>query len=212
MTESTKDALMSVMTETSPDQQTTSEPSSKLFAVLAEFETPGELINAARAVREAGYARFDCYSPFPIHGIDDAMGTRPTRLPWIVLAGGTAGCLGGLILCGYTMATMIPELNPSFSGYPYLISGKPYFSLAAFIPVIFETTILLSAFAAVFGMLGLNKLPQFYNPLFRSARFRRATSDGFFLAIEAEDPKFESDQVESLMNDLGATAVEKVED
>jgi hypothetical protein len=185
--------------ETAPVQQT--EPA-QLVGLLAEYETVDDVVGAAEAVRKAGYLRWDVHTPFPIHGIDHAMGTRPTVLPWIVLCGGLFGLVGGLVLQWFCNAY----------DYPFLISGKPLWSLPANIPVIFELTVLCSALTAVFGMLALNRLPMLYNPLFRIDRFRRATDDRFFIFIDASDPKFDDVRGTSLLKEMGAVAVERVED
>lgn len=177
-------------------------PEPKLYGLIAEFRDVGTVLAAARRVRDAGYRRWDVHSPFPIHGIEKAMGVRPTLLPWLVLAGGLTGMGLGLLLVWYTNAF----------DYPFLISGKPIFSLQANIPVIFEMTVLFSAFTAVFGMLLLNKLPMLYNPLFRSARFRRVTDDRFVIAVDATDPRFERETTEALLRSAGAIAVEEVEE
>ena len=173
-----------------------------LAGYLAEFDTVEGILDAAEKVRDAGYRRWDVHTPFPIHGMDDAMGVRPTILPWLVLCGGLTGLLGGLALEYFTMAV----------DYPFFISGKPLFSLPAFIPVIFECTIAGAAFTAVFGMLVLNKLPMLYNPLFKSERFRRATSDRFFIAIDATDPLFDERDTLKLLESLKPTAIERFED
>lgn len=173
-----------------------------VYALLAEFEDVDSVMNAARAVRGAGYERFDVHSPFPIHGIDDVIGIRPTILPWIVLLCGLAGGAGGLVLVIWTMSI----------DYPYLISGKPLNSMPAWIPIVFECVILLSAFGAVFGMFLLNKLPMLYDPLSRNERFRRVTSDRFFVTIEARDRRFDLDRTRELLESQGASAVEVVED
>ncbi len=173
-----------------------------LAGYLAEYDSVDAVMSAADKVREAGYRRWDVHSPFRIHGIDDVMNIRPTILPWIVLAGGLFGLGGGLLMQWWTMA----------HDYKYMISGKPYFSLPAFIPVIFECTILCAAFAAVFGMLLLNKLPLHYNPLFKSERFRRVTDDRFFIAIESTDPKFEETRTRELLESTNPIAVESYED
>jgi hypothetical protein len=184
----------------------------ELFAVLAEFETVGEVTAAAQRVRDAGYQHWDVYSPFPIHGIDRSMGMLPTMLPWIILTGGLTGLLGGLFMVWWCNATSF-DFMPSFlQGYEYLISGKPIFSLPANIPILFETTILISSFGAVFGMLGLNKLPMLYNPLFNSKNFLRATDDRFFIAIEATDPQFDRQNVHQLLDEVGGLHVEEVFD
>jgi mono/diheme cytochrome c family protein len=184
-----------------------------LRGYIAEFETPGQLIDAAREVREAGYARWDSHSPFPVHGIDSAMGIRMTILPWIVMAAGVTGCLTGLGLQWYANAVDSEAIGfiPTFlQGYNYLVSGKPYFSLPANIPVIFELTILFSALAAVFGMLVLNNLPWLYNPVFNSERFRRVTEDRFFISIDGRDPKFDASGTETFLASLGGLGVEGV--
>jgi len=184
---------------------------SETVAVLAEYDTVDAVFYAADKVRKAGYSRWDVHSPFPIHGIDPIMGIKPTILPWIVLAGGTTGMIAGLFLTLFTMATSIPALG-QFSGYPYLISGKPLNSLPAYIPPIFELTILFSAFGAVFGMLLLNNLPMLYNPLFRSHRFKRATDDRFFVVIETADVKYDEVETVKLLRSTRPLALERVED
>lgn len=185
--------------ETEPAQET--EPV-LLVGLLAEYETVDDVVTAAEAVRRDGYQRWDVHSPFPIHGIDHAIGIRPTVLPWIVLGGGLFGLTGGLLLQWYCNAY----------DYPFLISGKPLWSLPANIPVIFELTVLCSALTAVFGMLGLNRLPMLYNPLFKHDRFRRVTDDRFFVFIDATDPRFDETRATSLLKEMGAVAVERVED
>ena len=191
------------------------EPQSNPWGVLAEFDTVNSVSNAARVVRDAGYRRFDVHSPFPIHGIDKAMGIRPTILPWIVLAAGTTGCLGGLTLAAFTMSTSfeVPLLGVTgpVQGYPFLISGKPLNSLPAFIPVIFECTILFSAFGATFGMLLLNLLPKLHNPLLKNPRFGRVTTDGFFITVEASDERFDAHDTCQLIRSCGAVSVELLE-
>jgi hypothetical protein len=173
-----------------------------LAGYLAEFEDVESILNAAEKVRDAGFRLWDVHTPFPIHGMDEAMGIRPTILPWLVLAGGLFG-LGGALLMEWWM---------NAHDYPYLVSGKPLFSLPAFIPVIFECTILVASFTAALGMLALNKLPTLYNPLFKSERFRRATNDRFFIAVDATDPKFDEAQTEQFLRSLGPVAIERYED
>jgi hypothetical protein len=173
-----------------------------LAGYLAEFENVNSVLSAAEAVRDAGYYRWDVHSPFPIHGIDEAIGIRPTILPWLVLCGGLFGLAGGLAMQWFTNA----------HDYKFIISGKPFFSLPAFIPVIFEMAVLCSALTAIFGMLLLNRLPMLYNPLFRSDRFRRVTADRFFVVIDATDPQFDEARTADLLRSLGAVAVERFED
>jgi len=172
--------------------------SGELYGLLAEYDTPGELVEAARKVRDAGYTDFDCYSPFPVHGIDPAMGIKRTILPVLIFAGGVAGALGGLLLQWYCNA----------HAWTWNISGKPTWSIPANIPVAYECGILLAVFASFFGMWGLNKLPQVWHPLFRLDRFARVTDDGFFLGIEARDRRFEPEKARQLLQDAGAIAVE----
>ncbi|HET6251239.1 MAG TPA: DUF3341 domain-containing protein [Tepidisphaeraceae bacterium] len=174
----------------------------ELVGVLAEYKDVDAIMKAAHGVRNAGFTRWDIHSPFPIHGIDAAMGIKPTILPWLVLGAGLTGCAGGLILQWYCNAF----------DYQFLTSGKPFWSLPANIPIIFECTVLLSALTAAFGMLALNQLPMHYNPLLKSDRFRRATSDRFFVVIDASDPKFEEADTTALLDRLGAMAIERIED
>ncbi|MBI5433419.1 MAG: DUF3341 domain-containing protein [Planctomycetes bacterium] len=173
-----------------------------LHGVLAEFDDVDSISAAAREVRDAGYTSFDVYSPFPIHGIERHMGLRPTKLPWIVLVCGLSGTSLALFFQWWTNAV----------DYPFTISGKPLFGIPANIPVTFEFTVLLSAFAAFFGMLILNRLPEHHRPVFESSRFRRATDDGFFLAIEADDPQFDATKTRALLQKLSRHPVELYHD
>jgi len=194
------------------DKAPDSDAAAATFGVMAEFETPEALLYAAERVHHDGYTRWDCYTPFPVHGLDKAMGMSQTKLPIIVLILGLIGCGAGLFLTIWTMSTSV-EIVPSFlRGYPFMISGKPYNSLPAFIPVIFELTILLAAFGAFFGMLLMNGLPRFHHPIFKQERFRRATDDRFFVVIEADDALYDPERTPALLEQLGATAVERIED
>lgn len=167
-------------------------------ALLAEFDGERALVAAAERVREAGYRRWDAHSPYPVHGIDRAMGIRPTILPWLVLGGGITGGAVALLMQWWMNAV----------DYPLIISGKPLFSLPANIPVTFELIVLFSAFAAFGGVLVLNFLPEYWHPAFSSKRFARVTTDGFFITIEASDPKFEVESTREFLESLGAEAVE----
>jgi len=190
----------------------------KLHGIIAEFETVNDIMHASKKVRDEGFKYWDVHSPFPVHGIDAAIGIRPTILPWIVLACGLTGMIVGLLLTLGTMATDwidlpgLPGAAAPIRGYRFLISGKPFNSLPAFIPVVFETTILLSAFGAVFGMLGLNRLPKLYNPLLKSNNFRRSTADRFFIEVQARDARFDKDKTAEFLKGLGAVSVELIED
>jgi hypothetical protein len=177
-------------------------PRPLIYGLLAEFHDPETLLAAARRAREAGYTRMDAFTPFPIEGLTEALGIPPTRLPLIVLVGGLAGCFGGFALQYYA----------SVYGYPLNIGGRPLNSWPAFIPVSFELTILIAAFAAVLGMLALNGLPQPYHPLFNSPRFKLASRDRFFLCIEAEDPRFDRGATRKFLESLTEYGVEEVDD
>lgn len=180
------------------------------YALLAEFESVGDVMRAAEQVRDAGYLIWDVHSPIPIHHINHAMGLRPTILPWITLAHGVAGALFGLLLTWWMNATTVPGISPSVQGYQFLISGKPIYSLPANIPIIFETTVLFAAIGTLLGLMGLNKLPMLYNPLMRSRRFLRATADRFLIVIEADDAKFDLQNTAAFLISLKPTALELV--
>jgi hypothetical protein len=172
----------------------------ELYGYMAEYDTPGELVEAARRVKDAGYTEFDAYSPFPVHGIDPAMGIKRTILPLLIFGGGFAGAVGGLALQWYCNAYQ----------WGWNISGKPTWSIPANIPIAYECGILLAVLTSFFGMWALNKLPQVWHPLFRSDRFLRVTDDGFFLGIEAKDRRFDADKTKALLEDAGAIALEPV--
>lgn len=180
-------------------------------AVMAEYDDITQAADACLKMRANGYKRFDLHTPFPVHGIEKYIGIRPTVLPWIVLCCGLTGLTIATIMTHYTMGGYFPWLG-QFSGYQYLISGKPFYSTPAYVPVMFELTILLSAFGAVFGMLLLNGLPMHYNPLLRSNRFRRVTDDRFFLVVEANDEKFDEVKTVQLLRETNPISLERVED
>jgi len=163
-----------------------------LYGVMAEFDNPTDLVAAAERTYEAGYRRINGYSPYPIEELSEAIGFTRTGLPLIVLIGGILGGLGGFFM-QYWMEVI---------DYPLNVGGKPYNSWPAFIPITFECTVLVAAFAAVLGMLMLNKLPQPYHPVFNAPNFALATRDSFFLVIEASDRKFEHDEVVNFMRGL----------
>ncbi|MCP4497626.1 MAG: DUF3341 domain-containing protein [Phycisphaeraceae bacterium] len=198
-------------TPTVDPAETTETP--KLHALIAEFETPGEVLKAAEKVREAGYRWWDCCTPFPVHGMDGAMGIKPTILPVMVFFAGLAGLISAFVLQAFTNSTgMSIWALVWVTGYPYLISGKPLLSIPAFIPVMFELTILFAALTCVFGMFGMNGLPRLHHPLLANDRFRRVTDDRFYIVIEARDPKFFRSRTEAFLDSIGAVAVEEVQD
>lgn len=176
------------------------EPPVRPHSLLAEFQTPADVMAAAIQCRNAGFSKWDVYSPFPIHGMDQAMGVKKSPVGWFTFAGGFIGFFSGM-----TMIWWMNDYN-----YPLVVGGKPLFTPLYAFPVSFETTILLSAFGTLFGLALLCGLPRFYNPLFRNKRFKKATDDTFFICIEAADPKFA--QARTFLEKTGAKNVELVED
>ena len=174
----------------------------KNFGILAEFDSATELVDAANKVREAGYTKTDAFSPFPLHEIDEALGIKRSALPFLVFGGGIVGLLSGLALQYFVHVV----------DYPINVGGRPFFSLPAFIPPMYELTILLAAFTAVFGMLFLNGLPQLYHPVFNVPRFALATREKFFLLIEAIDPKYDHEKTKSFMESLDPQEVFDVDE
>ncbi len=176
-------------------------PEGKSYGLLARFKDAESIYAACEKVRDAGYTKWDSHTPFPVHGLDRAMGLRASRLPWIVLVTGLSGAAGGMLL-QYWVAV---------HAYALVISGKPLFSWPAFVPVTFELGVLFGALGAVFGMLALNRLPMLFHPLFTSQAFGSATDDGFFISIESWDPKYDEAATSALLREAGALAVEVVE-
>jgi hypothetical protein len=172
-----------------------------IYGLMAEFTTPEELLAAAHRAREEGYRHMDAYSPFPVEGLAEALGFHHTRLPLIVLIGGIVGAIGGYLLQYYAAVV----------AYPINVGGRPFHSWPSFLPVTFETTILVAALSAVLGMLALNGLPMPYHPVFHVPRFALATRDRFFLCIEATDPKFERDGTRRFLERSQPREVSEVE-
>ena len=173
-----------------------------LYGLLAKFDNPEDLVRASNRTVEAGYKKFDTYTPYPVEGLARAMRLKPSPLPLLILAGGVLGAIGGFLMQAF--ATVLDN--------PYNIGGRPLFSWPAYIPIAFEVTVLS---AAVFGFLGLfvmNRLPQPYHPVFNSEDFNEhATQDGFYLDIEANDPKFDIDSTRKFLEDLGSIQVSEIE-
>ena len=168
------------------------EPAS-IYGLMAQFDNPTGVVTAAHKAYEEGYRDMDAFTPFPIEELSEAIGFHHTRLPLIVLIGGIIGCLGGYLL-QYWVAVI---------EYPLNIGGRPFHSWPAFIPITFETTVLVAALSAVFGMLALNGLPRPHHPVFNAPNFRLASRDHFFLCIEAKDPKFDVERTRQFLESLG---------
>lgn len=172
------------------------------YGLLAEFKDPHALLQAAVAVRDAGYKKFDCHSPFPVHGMDAAMGLKKSILGWIVAICAFGGAGGAMLLQWWTGSV----------AYPFVISGKPFFSFPAFIPVTFELSILSAGIVSVLALLGLNKLPRLHHPLFNSEQFAKASNDSFFISIEATDAKFKEAETKKFLESIGSMGVEVIKD
>lgn len=170
------------------------------YALVAEFDSAEALLEAAEKTKEAGYKKIDAYTPFPVHGLSDAIGFHDVRVPWMIFFGGLIGGLTGYTLQWYTAVI----------DYPLNVGGKPLNSLPSFIPITYECTILFSAITAVFGMLALNGLPKLYHSIFNTPGFERASQDRFFLAIESADEHFDSLASRSFLEELNPLAVNEV--
>jgi Protein of unknown function (DUF3341) len=180
----------------------TVQTTSSLYGLLAEFDSAQALLDAAHRTRAAGFTRTDAYSPFPIHGLAEAIGFHEHVIPKLVFGAGVCGALAGYGL----------EYWSSVIAYPMNIGGRPLFSWVSFIPPAFETTILFAAFTAGLSMIVLNGLPQPYHPVFNAPRFHRASQDTFFLAIEAADPQFDLETTRAFLGGLNPREVVAVEE
>ncbi|MEO6213196.1 MAG: DUF3341 domain-containing protein [Vicinamibacterales bacterium] len=173
-----------------------------LYGLMAEFADPTALVEAAKRTQLEGFRKYDAYSPYPIHELFDAMEVKDRRVPLFVLVGGIAGCLGGFGLCYWA----------SVIAYPLNIGGRPLNSWPSFIPVTFEVTILLASITAVLSVIVLSGLPMPYHPVFNVPSFAaRASQDGLFLAIEADDPQFDPEKTRAFLESLGAREVNDIE-
>lgn len=169
---------------------------------LAQYDTSAKVLHAAERVRKAGYTKFDTHTPFPVHGMDAAMGLPDSRVGWIVFFSGLTGVSGA-----YLMMWWMGGVD-----YPLIVGGKPGFTLPSSVPIMFELMVLLSAFGALFGMLHLNKLPRHHHPVFESDTFRSSSDDKFFISIEAEDPKFDLAETKSVLEGTHPETLELVEE
>lgn len=171
-----------------------------LYGLMAEFETPGQLVAAARKTREAGFKKFDAYTPYPIHELDDAMDLHDNRVSLFTLIAGILGCIGGFSLASWISAV----------AWPLNIGGRPLISVPMFIPVTFECTILLGGLTAAISMILMNGLPTPYHPVFNVERFVNASRSKFFLCIESEDPKFDRTSTEGFLASLHPEEIAEV--
>ena len=185
----------------------------RFYGLLAEYNTPGELLHAAEKVRDAGFSKWDCMTPFPVHGLDNAMGMKKTILPWVVLIGGLTGLAIAILLQWYVNSPHTESAHLYiFSGYPLNISGKPYWSIPPNVPVMFELTVLISSLTCFFGLWAMIRLPRFHHPVFNVARFRRFSDDKFFIVIEATDLRFHARDSLALLETTHPAAIEEVRD
>jgi hypothetical protein len=172
------------------------------YGMIAEFTTTADIMHAAEKVRDAGYRRWDVFTPFPVHGMDKAMGLRNSKVGWFTFIGGVIGYTSGMIMIWWMNA----------ANYPILIGGKPMFSPFGAFPPSYELTILLGSFGTLFGMLFLNRLPRLYHPLLKHRRFALVTHDRYFLVIETTDPRFSVSETRKLIDSLHPASVEEVKE
>lgn len=165
---------------------------SRLHGVMAEFDEPDQLVHAAERAYEAGYRQMDAYSPFPVEGLADALGVHRSLIPRIVLTFGFIGGLTGYLFQVFSMGVW----------YPLNVAGRPYNSILSFVPVTFELTILFASLSAVISLLILNRLPEPYHPVFNVEQFGRASTDRFFLLIQADDPRFDAEGTPAFLRSL----------
>lgn len=171
-----------------------------VFGFVAEFDHPDDLIHAAEKVTAEGYTKVEAYSPFPVHGLTDAMEWDDAKVPWTIFAAGVAGCITGFGLESWVSAI----------AYPHNVGGRPLISWPSFIPVVFECTVLFAGVTAFLCTLVFNGLPRPHHPVFGAKNFERASQDRFFLCVESSDPKFDNEGTEKFLNSLGAMNVSSV--
>jgi len=174
----------------------------KLYGIIAEFETTTDVLHAAEKVRRAGFRRWDVFTPFPIHGMDRAMGMKNSKVGWFSFLGGVTGYTTGMVMIWWMNAF----------DYRILVGGKPMFSPYSAFPPSYELTILFGAFGALFGMMFLNRLPRLHHPLLKHKRFAQVTHDKFFIVIETEDPKYSATETRKLLEATGSKHIEMVEE
>ncbi|MEL6330171.1 MAG: DUF3341 domain-containing protein [Planctomycetota bacterium] len=187
---------------TRPAPRFVTEEGRRVHGMIAVFDDPPTVYHAAERVRDAGYRRWDLNSPFPIHGIEEAMGVKTTRLPYLVF---------GAALTGVAGAWLMQQFMNNWD-YSFVVQGKPEGAWEPFLPIMFELGVLLSAFTALFGMLAFNGLPRFNHPLFNSDAFLKSSDNRFVIAVEADDKAFDPEQTRELLESVGASEIEIIED
>jgi hypothetical protein len=174
----------------------------KTYGLIAEFDTAAAILHAAEKVRDAGFRRWDVFTPFPVHGMDKAMGVKNSMVGWFSFIGGVTGYTGGMLMIWYMNAY----------DYAIPVGGKPMFSPFSAFPPSYELTILLGSFGALLGMLFLNRLPRLHHPLLKHQRFALATHDRFFIVIESDDPKYSETETRQLLAAAGSRQIEEVKE
>ena len=172
------------------------------FGIIAEFENPADVMHAAEKVRDAGFRHWDVFTPYPIHGLDQAMGLKNSKVGYFSFTGGVLGYTTGMLMIWFLNAV----------DYPLIVGGKPMFSPFGAFPPSYELTILFGSFGALLGMLFLNKLPRLHHPLLKHRRFALATHDRYFVVIETNEPKYSDVETRKLLEDAGSRHIEMVEE
>ncbi|MEM9373918.1 MAG: DUF3341 domain-containing protein [Planctomycetota bacterium] len=185
-----------------PAPKFVSQNGNRIYGIVAEFSETPAVYKAAQVVRDAGYSKWDVHSPFPVHGMEEAMGMKTTKLPLIAGGAAVTGVLFAIFLQWVTSGVL----------YPMVTQGKPYAAWEPFLPITFELGVLFTAFACLFGMLALNGLPRFHHPLFGHERFYRTSNDRFIIAIEAADANFDPDNTRSLLEQAGGDHITIIEE
>jgi hypothetical protein len=173
----------------------------KPYGIVGFVAKPAEIYKTCEALRDAGYKDFDAYTPFPVHGLEKAMGLKPSRLPWIVLVCAITGFSSALLMMIYM----------NVWDYPLVIGGKPFMTIPSYVPITFELTILFSAFGAFFGQWGLNGLPKYFDPVMQHPSFDRVTDDRFFISVSSTDPNYDSHKTRTLLEGLGVREITEVD-
>lgn len=185
----------------------------RIYGIMAEFDDIPAVFEAAQKCRDHGFTKWDVYAPVPIHGIDEAMGLKRSKVAFCMGAGALTGLtIAFVIQFWFGAGSKLPGILDVFSGYPINTAGKPFFAWEQAVPIMFELTVLLSAFATIGGMLAINGLPRWHHPLFKKDRFLRVSDDRLVIAVEAKDPKFDQKDTHAFLESLGGKHIELVEE